>query len=639
MLKSFMSYFDILFPINLGPLTYRCPEALKETAQPGMLVSAPLKNKLTKGIIFSRCTSPPADRIKEFTKIHLDAPVLGNGLLKIIRWISEYYIAQEGLVLKHTVPKEVFVKTSAKKTHQKSSHNIHVELIDIPEKDISPLIKSISNNRYQTFLVHSPSVIYEYSIVAKLLTSSKNVIILLPEISRANLFYNSVKGIFKERICLLHGEISRGRRSEYIEGIVSGKHDIVVGTRAPLFAPLKKLSLIIVLNEHSSFYKQEEGVRYNIRDVAVMRGFIEKATVLLSSITPSVDSYFNVLANKYRFIKPQYNPGRPRIKIIDMRFEKAIKPNVTRSVFEVSRSRLRDGKNIMFVINRRGYAPLLLCRECGYTENCSVCSIPLVLHKHDRSLKCHYCGLSGDMPERCSRCGSYQLESLGSGTERLQEDIEGLFGIKPIRFDSDRAKRKSEIEELMQKISSESTRVIIGTKMMTKRIGITKKFPLAVILNIDNSLNFPDFRASEKAYMDLSAISELVEPDGEILLQTRLPKNHLFRCFKSNDYVSFINEELSVRKALNYPPYSKLLKINFSGSFDLAEKMKKIINDQSQNIEVLGPINIKRRKSGDQLSVLLKSNNRKTLNTAARTILSKYEKVKDINIRIDVDPV
>lgn len=634
-----MSYFDIIFPINLYPLTYKCPEELAEIAEPGMIVSAMLKDKLTKGIIFNKKTSPPSGRIKEFSKIHGDSPVLSRNMLELLRWMSDYYIAPEGLVLKQTLPKEIFVKTKAKKPRKKLLHDILNELIEIPEKDVSSVIELISEKKYQTFLVHSPSLIYEYSLVLRILNSSKNVIILLPEISQADLLYNTVKRIFKERVCQLHGEISRGRRSEDIEGIISGKHDIILGTRSALFAPLKSLSLIMVINEQSSSYKKEEGIRYNIRDVAVTRGFIENAAVVLSSTAPSIDSYFNALTNKYRLLKPDSNPSRPKIKIIDMRFEKRVRPNFSKTVFEVSKNRLKQDKKIMFVINRRGYSTLLLCRECGHTEKCTVCSIPLVMHKHDRVLKCHYCGISCDIPERCRRCSSYSLELLGSGTQRTQEDIEDLFGIKTVRFDSDKAKKRSEIEELLQSITNSSIKAIIGTKMMTRRIGITERFSMAAILNIDTSLNLPDFRASEKAYMDISSIIELIEPDGEILIQTMFPQNSIFKCVKSNRYESFIKEELSLRKALNYPPYSRLLNISFSGNFNLADKIIKIINDLNQNIEVLGPTISRDRKSRNELSILLKSTDKKILNTTARTILSRYKRSKDINLRIDVDPV
>jgi primosomal protein N' (replication factor Y) len=634
-----MSYFDIIFPLNIGPLTYKCPENLIEKAQPGMIVSAPLKNKMTKGIIINKKKSLPVGRIKDFHKIHGNSPALSLNTLKLLQWMSDYYIVSEGLVLKQTVPKEIFVRTRAKKTKKVFHHEMQIEPINIQEKDVSPVIKSSIENKYQAFLFHSPSLMYEYSLVLQLLSSLKNVIVLLPEVTQANLLFNVVKKIFKERTCLLHGEMTRGKRSEYIEGIIDKKHDIVIGTRSALFTPMKYISLIIILNEHSSSFKLEEGIRFNLRDVAVMRGFIEKATVLLSSITPTIDSYFNALTNKYQLIKSEYKPKRPRINIVDMRFSKNVRPNFSKAVFDATKNRLKENKKILFLINRRGYSTLFQCRDCGYSETCTLCNIPMVLHKQDKSLKCHYCGTKHDIPERCNRCKSFNVELLGAGTQRIQETIKEKFGIESLRFDSDKAKKKTDIEELMKNISNDSTKIVIGTKMLTKRMWITEKFSMASVFNIDNFLNLPDFRASEKAYMEISSVADHIEPDGELIIQTRFPHNPLFKYLRANEYESFVKEEISIRKKLNYPPYTKLINIKFTGNFDLADEIIRRINDLNENIEVLGPLLTKSRKSGDELSILLKSVDRKTLNTSVRTILSKYGKTKDINIRIDVDPL
>jgi primosomal protein N' (replication factor Y) len=263
----------------------------------------------------------------------------------------------------------------------------------------------------------------------------------------------------------------------------------------------------------------------------------------------------------------------------------------------------------------------------------------MVLHKQDKSLKCHYCGAKHDIPERCNRCKSFNVELLGAGTQRIQETIKEKFGIESLRFDSDKAKRKTDIEELMKNIANDSTKVVIGTKMLTKRMWITEKFSMASVFNIDNFLNLPDFRASEKAYMEISSVADHIEPDGELIIQTRFPHNHLFKYLRANEYESFVKEEISIRKKLNYPPYTKLINIKFTGNFDLADEMIRRINDLNKNIEVLGPLIMKSRKNRDELSILLKSVDRKTLNTSVRTILSKYGKTKDINIRIDVDPL
>jgi primosomal protein N' (replication factor Y) len=638
MIKSSVHYVDIVFPVNLRPLTYKCPEHLAGLLRPGMIVSAPLRNKTAKGVILDINVSPPAGPIKELSSVDSDFSVLGKGMLKLLLWMSDYYIASEGSILQQMVQKELFTGTKARKTTNKPQSS-RFNLLDVSGEETSRIIESAADRRYRTFLLRAPSTNYEYSFISALLHSAlRNVIVIFPEVSHAETFYSTVAESLQERACLLHGEISRGRRSGYLEGILSGKHDIVIGTRAALFAPMKTVSLIAVLREDNSSYKLEEGIRYNIRDVAVMRGFIEKSTVLLSSVTPSVDSSFNALTQKYISLKPTLQARRPRITIIDMRYARKIKPGISKEVFDAARNKLKAKKKIMFVTNRRGYSTLLLCADCGHEERCDNCNIPLVMHKDEKSLKCHYCGKVRAIPQRCGRCGGLHLELLGSGTQRVQEEIEELFGVGAIRFDSDGVTKKSEVRELLGSLSADSSNVIIGTKMMTKRIGPAEKFSLAAVLNTDAYLNFPDFRASEKAYRELATVIDLAEPGGDVMVQTRLPQNSLFHHLKKGDYDAFIKEELAARKELAYPPYSKLMKITVSGNSRMADAFVGKIRDVGKGIEVLGPVSSKNKKGGDEFSIFLKSGSRKPLNEAARSVLRGYEGVKGIRIIIDVDP-
>ena len=639
MIKSFMHCYDVLFPISLGPLTYICPEALAEIVQPGLVVEAPLKNTLTRGIILDKNLSPPEGPLKEIKAISGEPVVLSKSLLRLLRWMSEYYIAPEGLVLKQTLPAELFTRTQPRKGKKELYGQGEIACLDIRAEDILNITAAVRSNKYTGLLLHAPSVLYEYSMVFKLLEAVNNVIVLLPDIGQSNLLYNAVREKYEERSCLLHGELSRGKRSASIEGVLSGRSDIVIGTRAALFAPMKKVSLIIVLNEHNQSYKTEEGVRYNMRDVAVMRGFIEKAAVLLSSITPSIDSYFNAITNKYRMLKPNLDMKRPVIRIADMQFEKKIRPGFSRTVYDAALKHVRKNDKVMFVINRRGYSSMLLCKECSHIVKCRECDIPMVFHKSDNTLKCHYCNNSQSVPERCPRCKSHNFELPGSGTQRVQEYIEELLGKTTMRFDSDNVKKKSEKEDLARLISGDYSRILIGTKLMTRRVSVTDKFSMAAVLNIDSSLNLPDFRAMEKAYQELSSIIDLVEPEGEVIIQTRFAGTPLFRHLRSNDYVSFSREELKMRKDLNYPPYAKMLKITFNCPPEESEKIIAAARNSGPGIEILGPTADKNRKGTDNFSIILKSADRKSLNNAARKVFRTFERSRKIQIRIDVDPV
>ncbi len=638
MIKLPVHYVDIIFPVNLRPLTYKCPEHLSGRARPGMIVTAPLKNRHSKGIILDAAASPPAGPIKELSSIDDDSPVLGKGMLKLLKWMSDYYLASEGSVLQQILPKETFIRSKTRKTSTKSEE-IRFSLLDVPPEDVSCILDSAAHRRYQAFLVRAPSADYEYSFIWELLHSAlKNVIVIFPEVSQAETFYSAASGFLKDRACLLHGGISRGRRSDSLAGVLSGRHDIVIGTRAALFAPMKNVSLIVVVHEDSGSYKLEEGIRYNIRDVAVMRGFLEKCTVALSSVTPSVESYFNALTRKYIPLKPSVQVRRPRVTIVDMRYAKKIRPGISREVFDAARYKLKAKKKIMLVVNRRGYSTLLLCPDCGHEERCGNCDIPMVMHRDEKVLKCHYCGKIRALPERCGRCGGLHLELRGAGTQKVQEEIEELFGMETLRFDSDRVTKKSEAEKLLGSLSGDSAKVVVGTKMMTKRIGHAEKFSLAVVLNTDAYLNFPDFRASEKAYRELSAVLDLTGPEGDVMVQTMLPQSSLFRHLKKGDYEAFVKEELIQRKELAYPPYSKLMKITLSGSGRIADEYIAKIRDAGKGVEILGPASSKNKKGETELSVFLKAGSRTALNDAARSALLMYERAKGLRIAVDVDP-
>jgi len=634
-----MMYIDVLFPVSLGPLTYRCPERLADRARPGMLVSAPLRARTTKGVIMKIASSSAIAGVKDILDVHGDLPVFSGKLLKLLEWMADYYLARQGLVLKQAVPKEMLAGNGAGRSRAKVPvAGSKTVLADVPAGDIAPIVGSLSSPGYRTLLLHAPSLLYEFSLVPSLVDRAPGqTLIILPEISAASRLYHALSDRYGERLCLLHSGISAGRRSDCIRGLLSGKHDIVIGTRLALFAPLKNLSLIFVLQEHSGFYKLEEGVRFNARDVAVMRGYIEKCTVLLSSITPCVDSYFNALSKKYSLIRPS-TPTGARVRTVDMRSARKVKPGISKTLFDAARKMIAADKKIMFLVNRRGYSTLLLCRECGYAEVCPGCGVPLILHKEGKTLRCHYCGMTREIPERCGRCGSVGLELLGMGTQRVQEDLDALFGISTVRFDSDRITSRAEIAGLLEGVADDTTRVIVGTRMMTKAIDAAGGFFLAAVLNVDTQLNFPDFRASEKTYMEMSSLKEFLEPSGQILIQTRFPQIPLFRYLKDDDYPGFVTAELLSRKDLRYPPYAKLLEIRFRGGRDLPERITRTLGSLESNPEVLGPTETRGRDGKEELSLLLKSADRALLRKTARRILKEYGNDKGVKITVDVDP-
>ena len=657
MIKSSMNFHDVLFPVNLGPLTYRCPDKISERAKPGMVVSTPLRGKVIKGIIMGRALKVPSGEIKDILAIHGESPVLSGMMIHLLTWMAEYYLAKQGFVLKNILPREAFTKIKQKKTKvpplsiQPSVASCtdltrgelkegRVDyLVNINDRSVCRILESIRKNIYETFLLHAPSSAYEYAFLIKAIAEIRNVILLVPEVSLTKNLYTQLNEMFGKRVCLFHSGLSRGKRSESIERILSGDSDIVIGTRSAVFTPMKQVSFIAVLHEHSSSYKQEDGLRYHGRDVAVMRAYLERAPVLLSSISPSFESLYNCRKGKYTLLEAEAGTKRPSIRIIDMRHEKLLKPYLSKKVIDAAMRYMKRDKKVMFVINRRGYSTLLQCSDCNYIEECPSCKVPLVFHKQDLLVKCHYCGYDAKVSESCRRCKGHNMQLLGAGTQRVQEDIEKLLGIGTLRFDSDTSRKRSEVESLVKSAHSDEVKIIIGTKIMTKRLGANGGFSMAAILNTDLFLNIPDFRSMEKTYQEIMSIGDKIVTSGEILIQTRMPRHYLFQCIKNYDYRTFFSEELSMRKSLHYPPYTRLLLVRFISKKDLSGELSDIRKRTGNEVEILGP-SLSRHKQGKyEFKLLLKSSVRGTLHTVAKTFLDAYRESREVTIKIDVDPV
>ncbi|MGB9715218.1 MAG: replication restart helicase PriA [Thermodesulfovibrionales bacterium] len=681
MIKFKMKFFDVLFPINLGPLSYRCPNELQRIIEPGIIVSAPLKNKIAKGVVIGISTLAPKGDIKDIQKVHSDLPKLSNSLITLLKWMSEYYLVEKGIVLKNMLPRESFTKPKKRKT-KISTHPPLINggsgdyIIDINNNELTCVLSSIYKKRYRTFLLHAPSSIYEYSFIIKILSDTGNAIILIPEVSQIGTIYSLLKEQFGERVCLLYGGLSKGKRSEAIQKIISGTSDIVVGTRSAIFAPLKNVSFIAVLHEHSSSYKQWEGLCYNGRDVAVMRGFLEKAVVLLTSISPSIESFYNSKVGKYTLIKPEGYIKDTKVRVLDMKSEKTFKPYLSKTIIDAAKRYIQNNKKVIFLINRRGHSTLLQCKECNYVEGCPLCKIPLVIHKtltenglNSSLLRCHYCGYISIVPEMCSRCKGYYLELHGAGAQRVQEDIENLLGIKTLRLDSDVSRKKSETEKLLNATHMNEFKIIIGTKFMARRLhpdSGSSGFSMAAILNPDHFINLPDFRATEKAFQEITSIIDKIEPSGEIFIQTKIPNHYLYKCFKKHDYNKFFKEELSRRKPLNYPPFSRLLLMKFISKRDIYKELEGIISKTKENllhypslvnydpskengdykmkriddkVQILGPSTSKNIKGKYEFKILLKSSVRGALHEVARNLIEALKDSKDVKIKVDVDPI
>lgn len=640
-----MKFFSVVFPQNLDPLIYKSRDNASTLIKPGMLVTAPVKKTLQKGIITEIFNTKPSGNIKFIEEIYGNEPVLSQNIIKLIRWMSEYYLTNQGTILKNILPREFFeLSSTPSKIGEKSSTTESESYKNLHESDINPIVnlflKSLKKETYQSYLFPAPSRDIEYSFIFKIVDNFTNIILLCPEITIVEIIYSLLKKTYGDRVCQYHSGLNKTQKISSLEKILSGKSDIVIGTRHAVFAPIKKVSFIAVLHEHSSFYKLEKIPFYNIRDVAVMRGYYEKSVVLLSSTSPSIESIHNCISRKYKLLKVNLNINRPKIKIIDTRYSSFIRHGILKSVIESALKTINQGNKVMFVINKKGYASILHCDDCGFIEKCKNCGIPLIIDKNIQALKCRYCNyLLSPLPEQCSRCKGYNLQMLGTGTQRIQEELESLTGFKTVRIDSDIAHGKKSLKNLLSSISTDDIKLIIGTKLMTGKIVNSKEFTKAVILNADSFLNFPDFRACEKAYQDFVSIADKISPNGELLIQTRMPQNYLFRHIKKYDYLSFVKEELIKRRELNYPPFSKLLLIKFKSRHNIFDKIEDASKKANKNVQILGPLESKSNIKERTFSLLLKSTDRKSLHETAKIFIEVFKNDRETKLWINVDPL
>lgn len=640
-----MDLYDIVFPVNLGALTYRCPQKLFEHIEPGVIVSAPLKGSVAQGVVLRKSTESPEGKVKDIVQVVSPLPVLSRSLLRLIEWMADYYIAEYGIVLKNAIPKEVLTEERTIGRRVRSQQNpgamvpsAHFSDVSVDTEMVDAIRDSIRTSTYRTFLLHAPSSSYTRSFVLNTLLDADHCIILVPELVSLPPVYALLRERFGQRVCLYHSELSQTQRREAFKRILSSESDIVVGTRSAIFAPLKKVSLIVAIQEQSTSYKQESSPRYHARDVAVMRGFFEQATVLLASISPSVESFYNCKRGKYTLLQPAEAKGKTRVKIVDMRYEKLVKPYLSKTVVDKAKTIVNDDRKIIFLVNRRGHSTLLLCRDCQYVEECPRCDIPLVYHRSDAFMHCHYCGHQRKVPEICTRCKGHNLTLLGAGTQKVEEGLQDILGVPSVRIDSDTIRGKSAMRAVTASAGKVETQILVGTKMLSRRLTPDIRISMAAILNADSFLDLPDFRAAEKAYHELAAVMDTVEVDGEIVIQTRMPHHDMFKALKTKNADLFFQEELRRREALRYPPFAHLILLSCTSRNDLTKDIAEIIKTDSRSGEILGPSISKNKKGDNEYRLLLKSADRGRLHETARSIVNALKNALDVRVKVDVDP-
>ncbi len=488
------------------------------------------------------------------------------------------------------------------------------------------------------------------------LEASRSAILLVPEIGLTPAVAADLHQIFGDEVAILHSALSDRERAEQWHRIKRGDARMVVGTRSAVFAPVADLALIIVDEEHDSSYKQEETPRYHARDIAVMRAKMANAVVVLGSATPSLESYFNAKKNKYALVElPDRVEQRslPEVEIIDMRQEfqeTGYEQVISRKLASEIKERLERKEQVMVLLNRRGYSPVVLCRTCGKKLECQNCAIALTHHKREHKMVCHYCGYTAPVPKVCVHCGSEYVYFLGTGSEKLEELLHGMFPQARIaRLDRDTVRSHEDFERALTGLNEGELDLIVGTQMIAKGHDI-HGVTLVGVVGADVALGLPDFRAAERTFQLLTQVAGRAgrgQTPGKVVLQTYFQDHYAVQYAARHDFVGFYEKELQFRSWMHYPPYSALANVLVrSDQLDDALRWSGILEKwfdatRHEGVRVLGPApaSITRLKRDYRYHFVLKSPSREKLNTTLRAMLAHaaQKRIPRTQVVVDVD--
>jgi primosomal protein N' (replication factor Y) len=534
--------------------------------------------------------------------------------------------------------------------------------IDAHEK----ITAAIHASTFRVFLLHGvtgsgKTEVYLHA-ARTAIDNQKNVLFLVPEIALTHQLIERVQQRFGQRVAVLHSAQAAGERWAEWRRIARGEVQIVIGVRSAVFAPLDRLGLIVVDEEHDPAYKQEEGTRYNARDLAIVRGQIASCPVVLGSATPSLESYLHCQTRRYSLLElPERVEARllPSVEIVDLRQRQYDENDMGRIFSPPLREALVENyqarrQSVLF-LNRRGYASYLQCRSCGEALSCSQCSVTLTFHLGGRVLRCHYCGFARPAPDVCPHCREPELEGSGMGTEQVEEAVRHLLPQARIaRLDRDSARKKGFLGRVLESWRAHETDVLIGTQMVTKGHDVPGVTLVGVLL-ADVALHLPDFRATERTFQLLTQVAGRAgrgEEPGRVIIQTYSPQHYSIRCAAQHDFSRFAALELRYRKKLGYPPFARMVNVRFEGKDggrvrESAERFAQLASARvprnRKSVSILGPAPapIERIKGRERWQVLLKGEDRLLLHDIVGQVQEEFldrERSPHVRIVVDVDP-
>ena len=557
------------------------------------------------------------------------------------------------------VEKEAYRDPFANQTFEKTTA---LSLNAEQQVAVETILQSVQEQQSQTYLLEgitgSGKTEVYLQVIAEVLNQGKTAIMLVPEISLTPQMVQRFKSRFGEHVAVMHSGLSQGEKYDEWRKIERGEAEVVVGARSAIFAPIENIGVIIVDEEHEASYKQEETPRYHARDLAIWRSEYHHCPVVLGSATPSLESRARAQKNVYQRLRLTQRANQaatlPTIDVVDMRqeVENGNVSSFSMSLQEKLQERLEKNEQSVLLLNRRGYSSFVMCRDCGYVLPCPNCDISLTLHMDSKTMKCHYCGHEERIPYRCPNCGQDKIRYYGTGTQKVEEELQTLLPESRIlRMDVDTTRRKGAHEKILRTFGEGQADILLGTQMIAKGLDFPN-VTLVGVLNADTALNLPDFRSSERTFQLLTQVSGRAgraEKPGEVIIQSFNPEHYAIQLAKAQDYEDFYTKEMYIRHRGDYPPYYFTVQITASHPeeneaakqmFQIATKLKQGLSPQAI---LLGPTPnaIMRVNNRYFYQVIIKYKQEPMLQPLLKEILTDTQRAtaRGLKLSIDAEPM
>jgi len=642
---------------------YALPDGL--SVQVGDRVVVPLGARQQIGVVLETQAESalPAERMKPIAAVRDDAPRLSAEWLELMRFLSSYYQRPLGETIVSALPPRLrSVKPLPRKALVPPKEALPARFVPTHElraeqRDAMQRIAR-SSGQFEAFLLHGvtgsgKTEVYLH-LIAGVIERGGQALVLVPEISLTPQLEERFRHAFPEAtLAVMHSGLEDIARTTAWLQAARGEAAIVLGTRLALLAPLPKLGLVVVDEEHDPSFKQQEGLRYSARDAAVYLARLAGCPVVLGTATPSLETWHNWRSGRYQRleISERAAPGArlPAIRVLDLKSE-SIDSGFTATLLSAIGKRRELGEQSLVFINRRGYAPVLACEACGWTAACARCTARMVLHSADRCLRCHHCGAQSAVPGGCPTCGNVDLKPLGRGTQRIEETLQARFpGARVLRIDRDSARRRGELARTLEGVRRGEGDILVGTQLLAKG----HDFPnltLVGVLNADTALVSTDYRAAERLFAVLAQVAGRAgrrERPGEVLVQTRYPGHPLFAALARHDFASFAQSQLEERRSAGFPPFVFEAALRAEATkLDTAMRFLRTaaaLADAPEGVHVYDPVpNILTRRAGlERAQLVIQSRSRPALQAYLSAISTRlFEHApREVRWHLDVDPI